>query len=185
MTALSPDAKVLMVIAQDQFRDEELLDTKSIIEQSGFKTVVSCAELKPVKGMLGAVVQPEKLLSDCKAENFSAIVVVGGMGSPTYLWEDSQLHALIRDFSKQDKVVSAICLSGAVLAKAGVLKGKNATVWPDDTAKKVLQENGANYQNQHMVQDGRIITGDGPEAVPAFANAIVKELSKLTASSCS
>ena len=183
MTAISPNAPVLMVIAQDQFRDEELLDTKSIIEQSGFKTVVASTWLNQVKGMLGAVIQPDKLISDCTADNFLAIVVVGGMGSPQYLWEDRLLHTLIQDFNKQGKVVSAICLSGAVLAKAGVLAGKNATVWPDATAIKVLQDNGAKYLTEHTIQDGRIITGDGPEAVASFANAIVKELAKLTAAS--
>jgi protease I len=129
--------------------------------------------------MLGAKVTPDLLLADAKSSDYQGVVVVGGMGSPEYLWNDSKLHEIVREQSKENKVVASICLSGAVLANAGVLKGKKATVWPMDESLKALSDGGAQYQEQPVVQDGKLITANGPEAAQKFGETIIAELSKV------
>lgn len=171
--------KVVMVIAPEQFRDEELLTPKRILSEQGASVTVASTRLGEARGMLGAVVSPESLINNLKAQDYDAVVVVGGMGSPEHLWDDSHLHALLKTMSGQNKVISAICLSGAVLARAGLLSGKKATVWPMPESLKALKDGKANYTEQPVVQDGRVITANGPEAAQEFANAIAKELSKI------
>ncbi|MBI4532621.1 MAG: DJ-1/PfpI family protein [Candidatus Melainabacteria bacterium] len=173
--------KVLMVIAPDQFRDEELLEPKQALINEGAHVVVACRSLLEAKGMLGAKVKPDMHLKDVKSQDFDGVTVVGGMGSPTYLWEDKDLHKLLQEMHKANKVVSGICLSGAVLARAGVLTEKNATVWPMPESIKALEEGKAHYQKQPVVQDGNIITAVGPDAVKEFGQAIVNGLSRQTA----
>lgn len=175
------DKKVLMIIAPDQFRDEELLEPKQALVNEGATVVIACRETKEAKGMLGAKVKPDMRLKDVKAQDFDAVTVVGGMGSPTYLWEDKDLHKLLQEMHNANKVVSGICLSGAVLARAGVLKNKNATVWPMPESIKALEEGQARYHKQPVVQDGKIITAVGPDAVKEFGEAIINELSRQTA----
>lgn len=171
--------KVLMVIAPDQFRDEELLVPKEKLEEQGAQVKVAACKLGQAKGMLGATYNPEVLIKDQQVQDFDAVVVVGGMGSPQYLWNDSDLLSLLKEASQQGKVVAAICLSGAVLANAGVLKGKKATVWPMPESLKALSGGGATYVKQPVVKDGKVVTADGPEAAPAFAQTIIEELSKV------
>ena len=92
---------------------------------------------------------------------------------------ESQQEQLKREV-KQNKVLAAICISPIILTKAGVLKGKKATVWSSPLDKswiKVLQESGqAIYQEEDVVVDGKIITANGPAAAGRFGQAIVEVL---------
>jgi protease I len=169
---------VLMVIAPEQFRDEELLEPRKIFLGEGAAVVVASSRAGQAKGMLGATFQPDMLLSDVDPADYDAVVVVGGMGSPAHLWGNAELHSVLTGMNADEKVISAICLSGAALAKAGVLGGHEATVWPAPEAIAALEAGGARYRKEHVVADGRFITADGPEAAGSFGEAIVVELAK-------
>jgi len=182
MAAKLSGKRVLLVIAPEQFRDEELFQPQAIFKSEGAHTTIAACKLGEAKGMLGGTVQPDLLISDVKAENYDACVVIGGMGSPTYLWNDSDLHNILQSMQKQNKVVAAICLSGAVLANAGVLKGKKATVWAMPESLESLKNGGAHYVNEPVVQDGFVVTADGPEAANRFGEAVVEVLASVSAS---
>lgn len=169
--------RILMVVAPDQFRDEELLEPKKIFEEEGAEVVVASTRAGEAKGMLGAKVTPDAQITEVDASGFDAVAVVGGMGSPAHLWDNDTLHNILREMNQANKVVSAICLSGAALARAGVLESKDATVWPMPESLKALEDGKAKYKKQPVVKDGRTITADGPEAAREFGYTIVKELS--------
>lgn len=176
-------SKVLMVIAPEQFRDEELLEPKRVLTEEGAQVTVASTKSGTAKGMLGATATPEAVVKDLNANDYDAILVVGGMGSPTHLWENGELRSLIQEFHKsENKIIAAICLSGAVLAKAGVLQNKQATVWEMPESVKALQDGKATYKKQPVVQDGRIITANGLEAAVEFGKTIAGELAKRAAS---
>ena len=172
--------KILMVIAPDQFRDEELLTPKKRFQEAGAVVTVAACKLGEAKGMLGCKVHPDILITDANTKDYDAVVVIGGMGSPEYLWRDTTLHALLQQMSKNGKVVAGICLSGVVLANAGILNGKRATVWPTADSKEAFQDRRVIYIDQPVVQDGNIITANGPAAAAQFADAITAELSKIS-----
>lgn len=167
--------KVLLVIAPDQFRDEELVEPKKALEAAGARVSISSTKEGIARGMLGAKVMPHCLVKDAK-EEWDAVVVVGGMGSPKHLWDHRPLHLLLQDRAKAGKVVGAICLSGAVLAKAGVARGKRATCWPDRAAVAALEAGGALYEKSPVVTDGKVVTADGPESAAAFGRALVEAM---------
>ncbi|MBX9879005.1 MAG: DJ-1/PfpI family protein [Candidatus Obscuribacterales bacterium] len=173
--------RILMVIAPEEFRDEELLTPKEILEAAGAQVDVASTRMGEAKGMLGAKVSPSLTVQDANASNYQGVIVVGGMGSPSHLWSDTSLHKIISHLNDKGEVVAAICLSGAVLAKAGVLRSKKATVWPDETAINVLKEGQAQYLKEHVVADGNIITADGPEAAKKFGETIVETLGRVRA----
>ncbi len=169
--------KILMVIAPEQFRDEELLVPRAIFVELGAEVVVASTRLGPSKGMLGAVYEPEALLKEIDGKAFNAIVVVGGMGSPEHLWDCAELHGLLKQMDQDEKIIAAICLSGAALAKSGVLKDKEATVWPMPESLSALAQGKARYRDQPVVSDSRIVTANGPDAAAEFANAIAAKVS--------
>ena len=75
--------------------------------------------------------------------------------------------------------MGAICISPALLAKAGVLEGKKATVWSRPLNKEpinILKRNGAIYEAKAVVVDGKIVTGNGPEAAEEWAEALIEVL---------
>ncbi len=164
--------KVLLVIAPEHFRDEELLEPRRILSERGATVAVASTRGGTAHGMLGAEVTPDLLVSDARATDYDAVVVVGGMGSPTHLWNDAALHTLLREAHAARRVVAGICLSGAVLAKAGVLRGLRATVYSTPESLRALSAGGATYMPQGVVVDGRVVTAEGPPVARAFAEKI-------------
>jgi len=172
--------KILMVIAHEGFRDEELQRPKEILEANGYDVVIASTSLTPAKGKLGAVVKPDILLEDARAEDYQAVIFVGGPGSEIYFHDDRAL-TLARSANKQGKVVGAICIAPCILANAGILEGKKATVYGGLLTTQyinVLKQGGAHYTTKPVVIDGNLITAAGPKAAEAFGRAIVSTLAQ-------
>jgi protease I len=165
--------KVVMIIAQDGFRDEELLQPKEILENAGIEVKMASTTLMQAKGMLGAKVKPGILINDISVRDFDAIIFVGGIGASQY-WEDPLAHKLAQEANNTGKIVAAICIAPVTLAKAGILKGKNATVWSSEAGQ--IKAGGANYTGRPVEKDGNIITASGPVAARQFGEELVRAL---------
>lgn len=167
---------VVMVIAPQNFRDEELLVPKQVLEEAGFGTVVASTRMGEARGMLGATVSVEAVLDDIDPTQYEGMVIVGGSGSREHLWENTRLHQLAREFHSMDKTVGAICLSPVVLARAGLLDGRRATVFADAEAISELEKGGASYVQKPVVVSRGVITAEGPKAAREFGAELVRSL---------
>ncbi len=165
--------KVVMVIASQNFRDEELLKPKEILEQAGIKVTIASSTVNMAKGMLGAQVKPEILTKDINVSNFDAVIFVGGVGAKEY-FHHPVAQKIAQDAYKQGKLVGAICIAPRILSEAGILNGKKATVYSSEAG--VLRANGAIYTGKDVEVDGKIVTASGPHAAEQFGNTLVKLL---------
>lgn len=165
---------VCLIIAPDKFRDEELLEPKSILEQAGVAVTVASSTRGRVTGMLGAVAQPDCLLSDVDVARYDALIFVGGSGAGVY-YDNPTCHRLAQQ-AAAEKIVGAICIAPVILARAGILQGKMATVWSSEIPK--IQAGGAQFSGEDVTRDGNIITGSGPQAAATFGKALVEALSE-------
>jgi len=165
--------KIVMIIAPQNFRDEELIQPKSILAEKGAEVKVACTSLETAGGMLGAEVNPDMLISDIKPDQWDAIILVGGTGASRY-WEDFSIHSMLNEAVKQNKIVGAICIAPVTLANAGILSGKKATVFSSGVQK--LKDKGAECTGKDVERDGNIITASGPQAAKEFGNAIAQAL---------
>lgn len=165
--------KVVMVIASGNFRDEEFQEPSVLLKSKGVEVTVACSKLEASRGMLGATVKPDILLADVKADDYDAVIFVGGSGAVEY-FDDETAHNLVRTVVDSARVVGAICIAPSILANAGVLKGRQATAYPSETAN--LKAAGARFTGKPVTRDGKIITADGPRSARAFANRIVEAL---------
>src|SRR3970282_138861 len=118
--------KAVMIIAQSNFRDEELLKPKEVLEKNGVAVTVASSSLKESTGMLGAKVKPDILFTTIKVSDFDAIVFVGRSGSMEY-WDNTTAHKIATEANTAKKTIGAICIAPVTLAKAGLLKNKKAT----------------------------------------------------------
>jgi len=168
--------RVLFVVAQENFRDEEYSVPKGIVEKAGVSTATASPDGGVCRGVLGGRVKADLKLSDVKPGDYDAVVVVGGGGSQKYLWNNRELHGILKSAFDGGRVVAAICLSGAVLAKAGVLKGREATVFETPESLKALRDGGAKHVREDVVVDGKVITAVGPQAAAEFGERIVEAL---------
>jgi protease I len=166
-----------MVIAPDQYRDEEFEVPHALFLRKGWTIDVASSEAGTARGMLGGFATVNHTLEDISGIAYDAVIVVGGMGSPLHLWDNATLHGILKNHASRDKVTAAICLSGAVLAKAGLLQGRRATVWEMAESLQALREGGATYTAEAVTVDGNLITANGPEAAEAFAHAVCEAVS--------
>lgn len=164
---------VLLIIAQNGFRDEEYFKPKQILEEAGYKVVTASKQKGIARGKLGGTTQADIGLSDVNVDEYGAVVFVGGPGAADYFTDKTAL-SLAKEAYEKNKVVGAICIAPGILARAGILKGKKATVYPSEL--ETLKDSGAICINRSVVVDGKIVTADGPDAAEAFGKEIVKLL---------
>ena len=169
--------RALFIIAQNNFRDEELEIPKKILEENGASTTVASVTRGEARGSLGMTVRLNIAVVEANTNDFDILIVVGGSGSPR-LAEYPEVINIIKRFSSQNKPIAAICLAPYVLARAGILRGKTVTVYPADFALSELAKTGAVYIKKSVVIDGNIITCSGPDAAEEFGEQIVKVLSE-------
>ncbi len=169
---------VLFMISQENFRDEELADPREELVAAGATVVVAARDKAPARGMLGAVENPALRIRDAKATDYDAVVAVGGRGTPEHLWNDESAHRLLREARAAGKVVGGICLSGATLAIAGVLKGVDATCYVTDASRKEMLKGGAIFVEKPVVVSGKVVTANGPGAARDFGRALVAAMAK-------
>lgn len=169
----SPSA--VMIIAANNFQDDEFAVPKGILEKNGIKVTVASTTLSEITGMNGAKAKADILLKDVRIADYDAVIFIGGSGAVQYL-DDSLAHRLAQDAMSTDKIVGAICIAPRILGNAGVLKGKRATVYPSE--KDNLSSCGVNYTGKGTERDGNIITADGPGSAKEFGEEIVKALLK-------
>lgn len=165
--------RVVMIIAPENFRDEELIEPQNVLTGQGAEVKVASVSTETAKGMLDAQVKPDLLVNDLKPQEWDAIILVGGTGASVY-WEDTLVHSMLNEAIKQNKIVGAICIAPVTLANAGILSGKKATVYPSEEGK--LNDKGAECTGKRVERDGNIITASGPPAAREFGNVIAQAL---------
>lgn len=167
--------KVLMVIAPRDFQDEEFSKPKELLEAKGVEVKVASLTRETAIGMYGTKVTPDISMKNAKATDYDAIVFVGGNGAAA-LADDPQALALAIEAKKHDKIIGAICIAPVILAKAGILEGKKATV--SASGKNELINAGATYTGKGVEVDGKVVTGSGPASAEEFGQAILRVLEK-------
>lgn len=170
-----PDKKIAMIIAFKDFKDEEYFTPRKIFEDAGAEIKIVSNELGVASGVDGGEVNVDIKLSELNVSEFDVVVFIGGPGALDNLDNDDS-YKIVRDTVSQNKILAAICISPTIFAKSGVLQGKKATVWTSSLnkqPKKVLEDNGAQYQDKDVVIDGNIITANGPGAAGEFGRAVL------------
>ncbi|MDD1653364.1 MAG: DJ-1/PfpI family protein [Methanomicrobiales archaeon] len=171
--------KLLVVIAPEKFRDEELEEPLAVFRREGIAYDIVSTCVGTCVGMLGAEVDVEVEIANVDPAAYDGIVIIGGTGAQDYLWGDPRLENLVCTFDASGKLLAAICLSPAVLAMAGVLQGKRATVFRTPSSVSVMEGGRAQLVNEHVVMDGRIVTADGPPAARKFGEAVATTLKRM------
>ena len=168
------DKKIAMIIAFRDFRDEEYFIPKEVFEKNGAEVKTVSTKEGEAIGSQGGEAEVDILLDDFKTSDFDAVVFIGGSGTLKYL-DNETSYNIAKEVISEKKVLAAICIAPIILAKAGVLFERKATVWSsllDKNSIKILEGNGVVYQDKPVVIDGNIVTGNGPEAAEEFGEAI-------------
>lgn len=170
--------KALLIVAFDGYQDLEYGKTRQELEKVGIEVEVASTKLGEAKGKLGGRVPVDLILDQADVAKYDAVVFIGGPGARDYI-NDKKVHQIVQKVLQADKVLAAICIAPAILAKSGVLRDKKATVWSSEEDKEpiaILENSGAEYIAEKVVVDGKIITASGPAAAEEFGRKITESL---------
>ena len=151
--------KVLFILNFRNFDDEEFFYLKENLEKRGFQVYIASQKKGLAIGKEGTETKVDFLLSEIQPEIFDCLII---LSSPSLKFLDNEeTYSLIKKFFKRKKIIVALSLAPIILAKAGILKGKKATVWHSSFDKKgikILKEKGVNFSEEKIVSDDKIIT---------------------------
>jgi protease I len=116
----------------------------------------------------------EMNVRDANPAEFDALVLPGGVANPDNLRMSHEAIDFIRGFDVEDKLVGAICHGPWTLIDAGIATAKHMTSWP--SLKRDLINAGAEWTDDEVVIDARLVTSRKPDDLPAFNDALAKEL---------
>jgi protease I len=165
--------KIAMLIAFEGFRDEEYDLPKKSFEEAGISVTTASTQVGTATGKFGLKAKTDTTFDKIRAEDFDAVVFIGGPGCYAH-FKNTTLHKLAQNTLAKNKVLASICASPGILAHAGVLKGRKATVFPSEA--ELIKEKGANYTGKPVEVDGNLITADGPQSAKKFAEEIIKKM---------
>jgi protease I len=170
---LATGKKAVLIIPSQNFRDDELIETKRALDMAGVQTVIASSKRGIIGGMLGNIVEATIALNRLSVDDYDAIIFIGGPGVEEY-FDNPVAKNIARDAAGKRKVLAAISAAPTVLANAGVLTGRRATAFVSEREK--IQQAGAIYTGAPIERDAFLITCSGPAAAPQFGLTIAQAL---------
>ena len=172
--------KRVAILMTDGVEQIEYTSPRTFLEQHGAQvTLVSPKGMgEQVQGYHhftpGDRFQVELDVHQADSRDFDALVLPGGVANPDQLRLSPESIAFIRNFATEEKPIAAICHGPWTLIDAGVAKASHLTSWP--SLQTDLRNAGAEWTDDEVVVDGRLITSRKPDDLPAFNEALLKAI---------
>ena len=156
------------------FEEIEAITPVDVLRRAGIDCEFYSINELDVEGAHGIKITADHLLTnDDDLSNVDMIILPGGMPGAQHLADNAKVQEIIKDFYRSNKYIAAICAAPALaLGKSGIIEGKNVTCYPG------MEDNipNSNYIDEVVVQDGNIITSQGPSTALPFAFKLLKVL---------
>lgn len=172
--------KRIAVLMTDGVEQVEYTGPRSFLEEQGAQVILISPKGvgEEVQGMNhdqpGDKFKVEMNVKDAMPADFDALVLPGGEENPKLLRKDADSVAFVRNFYAEDKPLAAICHGPWVLIDAGIAESKNLTSYPE--IQDDMRAAGAEWVDQEVVIDDKLITSRKPDDIPAFNEALFKAL---------
>ena len=166
--------KIALLVGKD-FEDMEVMYPYYRLIEAGFKVDVIGEDPAGTKylGKNGYPIVSTLEITKAKSKDYSGVVAPGGW-APDKLRRNPKILKLVADIDRQGGVIASICHGPWILISAGVVKGKKTTATP--ALKDELVNAGAQWVDQEVVVDGRLVTSRKPDDLPAFMRELLKLL---------
>lgn len=162
--------KVLLLLA----KGFETLEFSAFIDVLGWArndhniniAIETCGFTKTVVSTFNVPIIVDKTIDEISVDDYCALAIPGGFEEFGFYEDayDDRFLEIIRQFDKQGKTISSICVAALALGKSGILSGRNATTYHmgDGRRQKQLLKYGATVVNESIVIDNNVMTSYCP-----------------------
>lgn len=162
--------KRVAILVCDGFEQSELTEPRTALEDEDAVCDIVSPSHGRVKGWKhtdwGKAMKVDVPLEEAIPSRYDALLLPGGMMNPDKLRLMPEAIAFVKGFIHADKPIAAICHGPWTLIDAGYVKGKTMTSWP--SLRTDLINAGANWVDEEVVRDGKLVTSRKPADIPAF-----------------
>ncbi len=160
--------KALVPLAEG-VEEMEAVILVDVWRRAGWTVTTAGTTPGPVRASRGVALVPDLEWSEIVPDRYDLLALPGGGGGVERLCAHEGVLEAVRRFDAPDKRLAAICAGPLVLQAAGVLAGRRVTCHPDVAGRLTATPR----LDDRVVEDGRLITSQGPGTAMAFALAVV------------
>lgn len=154
------------------FEEIEAIAPCDILRRSGIETRLVWLEDQYVTGGHGITVKADCHLSEIDWDKIEMMVIPGGLGGVEAIENSAEAIDAIIKADQNGAYLAAICAGPRVLAKLGLLNGKQIVCFPGMEAEMT----GATVVSQKTNLDGKLLSGQAAGAAIDFALALIAAL---------
>lgn len=162
-----------ILILTDTFEEVEALTQVDYLRRADIKVdMISITGKLQVTSNRGITVLADDLIENIDLKEYAGIIIPGGLPASFDIRDDKRVLDIIKKFDEEHKLISAICAGPSVLAKAGVLSGRNAVIYPG-MEDELLD---ANIKEDAICIDDNIITSRGAGLAGELAYTLIRKI---------
>ena len=162
---------------QTDSKKEKTTTIADVLRRANFQCDLVSIEGEYVAGAHDMVLKADVVMNSDpdQLKDYDMIIFPGGWAGVSTLSSNDRIIHLAQYYdSNPDKYVAAMCAAPSILAKAGITKGRSLTAYPDPKLDLLFGD--ANYLQDAVVIDEKLITSRGPATALPFAFALVDVL---------
>ena len=148
----------LLALIAPGFEEIEAVTVIDLLRRAEIEIITGSITLdRNVKGAHNINLVTDSILNTLDVSKFDGVFLPGGQPGTNNLLQQEKVLDIVRTFAEKNKWVIAICAAPLVLKKAGVLKKRQITSHPTETAAFDPKY----YREKKVVREGNIITSRG------------------------
>jgi len=171
--------KKAVIISGNLAQDHEFIYPYYRLLEEGFEVDVCLLEGKPVKGILGTALPPNKdqlvkTIDEIKIDDYEILVLPGGVKAMEKVRQEKKIINFITKFNEQKKIIACICSGAQLLISAKVVKDRKIAGYY--SMKDDLVNAGAIYTDKPAVIDDNIITTAHYKDMGPWMREVIKKI---------
>ena len=167
--------RIAILVANEGVEEAELTRPRDALHEAGADVDLLAPEHDEIQAFnhldKGDTFNPDKAVGEADPDDYDGLVLPGGVANPDQLRTDDAAVRLVKAIADAGHPVAAICHGPWTLIETGLTKGKRMTSWP--SLQTDLRNAGAEWVDEEVVVDGKLVTSRKPDDLPAFNQALV------------
>lgn len=168
--------KQVSVLVENEFHDIEFWYPYYRLMEEGFSPII-VAPVAPSSytGKYGTHVEATYSPKSISAQEVKAVIIPGGW-APDKLRQSEEIVEFVRAVHDKGGLIAGICHAGSLMVSADILKGRKVTSFVSVKDDMILA--GADWSDEPVVVDRKLVTSRRPGDLPFFMKAVIENIEK-------